>query len=132
MHGAWLSYGLGTLNENLPTFRGPAGSSRHASGGSNNWTSDFFPPSSGRCISNSIERTSAGLKTPESISSDHRLADMNSLATMNLILRTTIRVTNAFCRATQVYELAAKMQSSIPEATNLESETRATQACMPE
>lgn len=126
--GAWLSYGLGTLNENLPTFVVLPDPRGMPAGGSINWTSGFLPANhQGVAFRTQSNEPVPDLKTPESISSDHRLADMELLATMNRDFSNNHPGDNAFAARLKSYELAAKMQSSIPEATSLESETQATQ-----
>ena len=43
--GAWLSYGLGTENENLPTFVRLPDTVGQPTGGAINWTAGFLPAS---------------------------------------------------------------------------------------
>src|SRR5262245_54164686 len=42
--GCWISYGLGTLNENLPAFVVLPDHRGFASNGPKNWDSAFLPP----------------------------------------------------------------------------------------
>src|SRR5690606_27600139 len=71
--GAWISYGLGSMNNNLPTFVVLPDHRGYASGGPKNWGSAFLPASSqGTAIfpqrENPIEdlHPREGFVTPES------------------------------------------------------------------
>jgi len=125
--GAWLSYGLGTENENLPAFvvlpdpRGlPAGGSIH-------WTAGFLPANH----QGVAFRTQSGdpvpdLQTPGNLSAANRRADMKLLEAMNRDFANQHQGDSAFAARLRSYELAAQMQSSIPEVTDLSSETEST------
>jgi len=126
--GAWLSYGLGTANENLPTFvvlPDPAGL---PAGGSINWTAGFLPAShQGVAL-----RTQAGtepiedLKTPADLKPGSRDAGMVMLQRMNAKYAEDNRGDSALAARVRSYELAARMQTTVPEATDLDSESAAT------
>ncbi len=126
--GSWLSYGLGTENENLPAFvvlpdpRGlPAGGSIH-------WTAGFLPANhQGVAFRTSDGDPVPDLQPPKSASIGARQADRELLAIMNREYAESSPGDNAFAARLRAYELAAQMQTSIPEATNLAQETEATQ-----
>jgi hypothetical protein len=127
--GSWLSYGLGTENENLPTFvvlPDPAGL---PAGGSINWTAGFLPASH----QGVAFRTQQGsdpiedLATPAGVSVDARRAGLQFLNTINGDYATRHPGDSALAARVRSYELAARMQSTVPEAVNLSSETAATQ-----
>ena len=126
--GSWLSYGLGTENENLPAFvvlpdpRGlPAGGSIH-------WTSGFLPANhQGVAFRTQSDEPVPDLQTPKGTSPSARLADMELLTAMNREFADATPGEGAFTARLRAYELAAQMQASIPEATNLSNETEATQ-----
>ena len=126
--GSWLSYGLGTENENLPAFvvlpdpRGlPAGGSIH-------WTSGFLPANNqGVAFRTQSGEPVPDLQTPKNTSVAARSADMQLLAKMNQEFAEIHSGENAFAARLRSYELAAQMQSSIPEATDLASESEITQ-----
>jgi Protein of unknown function (DUF1501) len=125
--GAWLSYGLGTENENLPAFVVLPDPRGLAAGGSINWTSGFLPANhQGVAFKTTSTVPVVDLETPASIKSAERDADMRLLAAMNREFADANPGDNAFAARLRSYELAARMQSSIPEAANLESESEAT------
>ena len=121
--GAWLSYGLGTVNENLPAFVVLPDPRGLPAGGSINWTSGFLPANhQGVAFRTQSAEPIADLQTPADISAAARTADMNLLASMNREFADANHGDGAFAARLRSYELAARMQASIPEATNLDSE----------
>ena len=124
--GAWLSYGLGTENENLPAFVVLPDPRGLPAGGSINWTSGFLPANhQGVAFRMQSDEPVADLRTPAGISAASRAADMNLLATMNREFADANHGDDAFAARLRSYELAARMQASIPEATNLDRESAA-------
>src|SRR5437867_3848793 len=128
--GAWISYGLGSLNENLPTFvvlpdpRGlPYNSKSSFSSGflpvahqgtiikasSPNPIADLFPPASAKYITKASEQE--GLALLNKLNRQH-------LANFPGDSRLEARIAS--------YELAAKMQLSAPEVLDLSGESEAT------
>jgi hypothetical protein len=125
--GAWLSYGLGTENENLPAFVVLPDPRGLPAGGSINWTSGFLPANhQGVPFRTQSREPIVDLRTPESVSAAARTADMDLLASMNRSFADAHPGDQAFAARLRSYELAARMQSSIPEATDLDGESEST------
>ena len=125
--GAWLSYGLGTENENLPAFVVLPDPRGLPAGGSINWTSGFLPANhQGVSFRTNSREPIADLSTPGSIAATARDADMRVLAAMNRDFAEAHPGDGAFAARLRSYELAARMQASIPEAVNFDSESDAT------
>ena len=125
--GAWLSYGLGTENENLPAFVVLPDPRGLPAGGSINWTSGFLPANhQGVSFRTNSREPIADLNTPASIAAPARDADMRMLAAMNREFAEAHPGDGAFAARLRSYELAARMQSSIPEAVNFDTESDAT------
>ena len=121
--GAWLSYGLGSENENLPAFVVLPDPRGLPAGGSINWASGFLPANhQGVPFRTRAGEPIADLRTPASVAPGARNADMNLLASMNRSYAEAHPGDDAFAARLRSYELAARMQSSIPEATNIDSE----------
>ena len=126
--GSWLSYGLGTENENLPAFVVLPDPRGLPAGGSINWTSGFLPANhQGVAFRTNAAEPVADLRTPDSISPAAREADMRLLAEMNNEFAAALAGDSAFSARIRSYELAARMQMSIPDATNLSDESAVTQ-----
>ncbi len=121
--GAWLSYGLGTENENLPAFVVLPDPRSLPAGGSINWTSGFLPANhQGVAFQTKGGDPIPDLRTPDGILPATRAADMQLLAAMNSDFAGAHAGDSAFAARLRSYELAARMQVSIPEATNLDAE----------
>ena len=126
--GSWLSYGLGTENENLPAFVVLPDPRGLPAGGSINWTSGFLPANhQGVAFRTQSSEPVPDLQTPSGISLAARSSDMQLLASMNKEFADSNSGDGAFVARLRAYELAAQMQSSIPEATDLSKETESTQ-----
>jgi Protein of unknown function (DUF1501) len=128
--GSWISYGLGAINENLPTYvvlPDPAGL---PAGGSINWTAGFLPATyQGVAFrtQNSAELVE-DLQTPSSISSESRKASLEFLSKMNQGYALDNAGDSTLMARVKSYELAAQMQHTIPEATDLDDESAETKS----
>lgn len=126
--GAWLSYGLGSLNENLPSFVVLPDPRGLPAGGSINWTSGFLPASH----QGTAFQTKGDL-IPELFPVDPeaqkkltgRLAFLQKLNKQDEAAHPGDSTLAARIRS---YELAARMQLSVPEAAGIEKESEATKA----
>lgn len=122
--GAWISYALGSIRENLPTFVVLPDHRGFASNGPKNWSSAFLPASAqGTAIfpqrENPIEdlRPHADFTSPE--------ADTAGLAMLNRMNRDYQQQRPGDSRLEariRSYELAASMQLSAPEALDITNE----------
>ena len=128
--GAWLSYGLGSLGDNLPTFvvlPDPKGLPYNAKG---NFTAGFLPMShQGTTIDTAAPRPIPDLFAPASaryITPESQRAGLEQLARMNRRHAAINEGDSRLESRITAYELAAKMQQSAPEALDLASETSAT------
>ncbi len=123
--GAWIAYGLGSLNDNLPTFVVLPDPRGFAPNGPKNWGAGFLPAENqGTIIRPHADTPIADLFpaennyiTPESESRVHAaLAELNQ---MHLDQRPGDSRLDA---RIQSYELAARMQLSAPEVLDLSDE----------
>ncbi len=121
--GSWISYGLGTENENLPAFVVLPDPRGHPAGGSINWTAGFLPAKhQGVAFRTNVPVPVVDLKTPGSISPADRERDMRLLAKMDQAFADAHPHESDFAARLRSYELAARMQLSIPEVTDLSQE----------
>ena len=122
--GAWISYGLGSLTDNLPTFVVLPDHRGYASNGPKNWASAFLPAhTQGTTIfpqrENPIEDL---LPRADFVTAD---SDRAGLELLNRINRDFERERPGDSRLEariRSYELAAKMQLSAPEALDISKE----------
>lgn len=126
--GAWLSYGLGSENESLPTFVVLPDPRGIVNGGSSNWGNGFLPAEhQGTAFDTASKEPVANLNTPASIAPATRKASLDFLAKMNRQFADSHPQDSALAARLKSYELAAQMQTSIPEAIDFADETAETQ-----
>jgi hypothetical protein len=126
--GAWLSYGLGTVNENLPTFVVLPDSRGMPAGGSINWTAGFLPANhQGVAFRTGAPEPIYDLRTPADVAPQARNQGMDFLQKVNHRFVEEHPGDTAFSAQLRSYELAARMQMSVPEITDLSSESQSTQ-----
>ncbi len=124
--GCWVSYALGSMNDNLPTFVVLPDHRGFASNGTKNWDSAFLPSQhSGTIIYPGAESPIADLfphRSAKYVSSRSEAASQALLAQLNrdhATVRTGDQRLDARIRS---YELAARMQLAAPEALDLKGE----------
>jgi hypothetical protein len=126
--GAWLSYGLGSENESLPTFVVLPDPRGIVNGGSVNWGNGFLPAEhQGTAFDTAAKEPVANLNTPAAIAPTTRRASLDFLAQMNRQYADALPLDGALSARLKSYELAAQMQTSIPEAIKFADETAETQ-----
>ena len=128
--GAWVSYGLGSLNENLPTFvvlpdaRGLPYNQR------GNFSSGFLPVThQGTAIHASQAEPLHGLRAPSSAKYITPQSEREGLALLAETNREQLEFADNDPRLEariRAYELAAKMQLSAPEVFDISQETEST------
>lgn len=123
--GAWVSYGLGSMNENLPTFVVLPDHRGYPSNGQKNWDSAFLPAQhQGTTIRPGTENPIEDLFAPPAAYVS-RAGDSQALAIMNRLNRVHAdqRAGDTRLEARiRSYELAARMQLAAPEALDLSQE----------
>jgi len=124
--GCWVSYGLGSMNENLPTFVVLPDHRGFASNGTKNWDAAFLPgqhqgtiiyPGQERPIADLFPGRGAGYVSKESEADAHDL--LSRLDRAHAAARPGDGRLDARIRS---YELAARMQLAAPEALDLSKE----------
>ena len=124
--GCWVSYGLGSMNDNLPTFVVLPDHRGLASNGTKNWDSAFLPaqhqgtviyPGSETPISDLFPAKNGDFITPASEAATTAL--LTQLNGAHAATRPGDERLDARIRS---YELAAKMQLAAPEALDLSKE----------
>ncbi len=124
--GAWLSYGLGTENEDLPTFVVLPDPRGQPAGGAINWTSGFLPANHQGVMFRSSDEPIADLFPPKDVPAGRRGAAVRRLQAMNREHAEERPGDSALEARIRAYELAGKMQASVPEAIDFRGESAAT------
>jgi len=122
--GAWVTYGLGTTNQNLPGFvtLNPSGP-----GGAQNYGSSFLPASFQGTRVQPEAGGIADIRTPHQTSTSQR-SQINLIQELNQNLLSKHPGNAELEGVIQSYELAFRMQSSVPEVLDLRTESAETQA----
>lgn len=127
--GAWISYGLGTENENLPTFTvlisQTTGKGNPQGLLSRLWTNGFLPSHHQGVKFRSSGSPVLYLSDPPGIDRPMRRDMLDGIAKLNELRQSVIGDPEIATRIAQ-YEMAFRMQSSVPELTNIAQETQAT------
>ena len=126
--GSWLSYGLGTENEDLPTFVVMPDPRGIPAGGSINWTSGFLPASHQGVAFRTKGEPIADLFPPPEIAGEGLKASIKVLDAMNREYASSHPGDSTLDARVRAYELAGRMQVSVPEATEVATESAGTRA----
>ena len=125
--GAWLSYGLGTMNQSLPTFvvMTATWTGRKEAQAIYNrlWGSAFLPSKYQGVALRAKGDPVLFLSNPPGVDSTTRRRMLDSLARLNQKQLEEVADPETQARIAQ-YEMAFRMQSSVPELTNLSSEPK--------
>ena len=129
--GSWVSYGLGSENENLPSFVSICPTLAH--GGAQNWGSAFLPNSHQGCpIGNaSIDPKEArvGHISNKRDTFEQQKAQIRMIRSLNLHgSGSGLFATDRLRERIDEFEMAFRMQTSIPLAQDLSRETQATKS----
>src|SRR6267143_110174 len=128
--GAWISYALGTANQNLPTFVVLPDSRGLPYNSKGSFSSGFLPVAhQGTIIKATAQSPIADLFPPSSAKYISQASEADGLKLLNQLNREHLEKWPGDSRLDAriaSYELAAKMQLSAPEVLDLSGETEAT------
>src|SRR5262245_30940348 len=120
--GAWLSYGLGSLNENLPAFVVLISRDRTEQGlYARLWGNGFLPSIHQGVQFRSGKDAVLYLANPEGVSRSSRRKMLDRLAELNQLQSDKEGDPEILARIAQ-YEMAYRMQTSVPEVMDLSKE----------
>lgn len=123
--GAWLSYALGSVNDNLPTYVAIPDIRGEPPNGKANWSNGFLPARH-QAIMLSDQQPIRNLARPQSISADEDAASRDLLQSLNRLYAEQHPAESDLQARIAAYELAARMQLSAPEVSDLASESAST------
>lgn len=126
--GSWVNYGLGSMNENLPGYVVMLDQSGGPISGAKNWTSGFMPASYQGTVFRSQGDPILNLKNVNGMSQKEQRMLIDSLNHLNTEhLSSRYDNTNLSARIAS-YELAYRMQSTAPEAIDIDDEPEETKS----
>ncbi|MCA9073423.1 MAG: DUF1501 domain-containing protein, partial [Planctomycetaceae bacterium] len=119
--GAWATWGLGSENENLPGYMVLLSGGRQPRVGKSLWGAGFLPS-----VYQGIQCRSQGdpvlnVSNPQGVSRDSRRAALDTLRRLNERNYETFGDPETLTRIAQ-YEMAYRMQETVPEAMDFTSE----------
>jgi hypothetical protein len=119
--GSWVTYGLGSENENLPGFIVMVSGGKLPSGGKQLWGSGYLPG-----VYQGVQCRSSGdpvlfVGNPPGMSRDIRRASLDALNELNRLEYRQLGNPETLTRISQ-YELAFRMQTAVPEVMDIARE----------
>lgn len=124
--GAWVSYGLGTENHNLPAFVVMEDNPGKVINGPRNWSGGFMPAAYQGTPFLPGDEPIRDLATPAEISDSRQLAKLAFLQQLNRRHQQGRDYQSELDARIKSYELAFRMQAEAPEAVDLSQETEET------
>ena len=125
--GAWLSYGLGNENDNLPAYVAmisrPSGPTNAQPLHERMWGAGFLPPNYQGVRFSPGKDPVLYLSNPPGISARGRRAIINDVAALNRLKFEDYQDPQTQARIEQ-YELAFRMQSAVPELADVSQEPK--------
>ena len=124
--GSWVSYGLGNDTESLPSYIVLPDGRGDPNGGASNWTNGFLSAQYQGIRFGAGDRPVRDLFPSEVISGKQEMATRHLLGQLNEQHRVQTGLDDLLAARIRSYELAARMQLSIPEVTDTRGESEAT------
>ena len=123
--GSWVTYGLGSENADLPGFVVMISGGIQPSAGKNAWGSGFLPS-----VFQGVQCRSKGdpvlyVKDPKGMSRELRRQGLDALRSLNELQARELGSPETLTRIAQ-YELAYRMQVSVPEVMDISRESKET------
>lgn len=124
--GAWVLYGLGSENENLPAYVVLSDPGGLPVDGERNWSSGFLPAIYQGTPFRSGSSPVFNLQTPSHVPPAARLNQLNLLKALNRQQAVHYPENTELNARIANFETAARMQTAVPEALDLSGESDAT------
>lgn len=119
--GAWISYGLGSMTDNLPTYVAIPDVRGEPPNGKANWSNGFLPAKY-QAIVMAAHKPIRNLQRPPQISEKEEAVTGNLLSFLNHHHAAQRASESELQARISSYELAARMQLSAPEVSDFSSE----------
>jgi hypothetical protein len=127
--GSWVSYGLGAVNQNLPTFvvlvANPTNREQEQAISSKLWSSGYLPGEHAGVSFRSKGDPILFINNPPGVPQALRRRSLDSINALNALNLDTLGDPETRTRIQQ-YEMAYRMQTSVPELTDLSKEPQST------
>src|SRR5262245_24223232 len=124
--GAWVTYGLGTENQDVPAFV-VLPEVHHPQGGAANWSSGFLPAYFQGTPLRAAGSPILDLAPPPGVTPEAQRRNLDLLAELNAADRARHPHHDELAARIESYELAFRMQAEVPALLDLSREDRRTQ-----
>ena len=124
--GSWLSYGLGSVAEDLPAFVVLPDGRSGPNGAASNWTNGFLPAEHQGVALLPGQQPVRDLNPAQAVSSEEEKASREFLRQTNRAHLETAGGEASLAARLKSYELAARMQLAVPEVNDLTRESEET------
>ncbi|HEY1598543.1 MAG TPA: DUF1501 domain-containing protein [Pirellulales bacterium] len=124
--GSWVTYGLGTVNEDLPAFVVFLDHRGGPIGGAPNWSSGFMPAAYQGTQFRTVGDPLIDLKPPGGVTAAQQREQLDLMRALAAQSPAAAHDDSQLAARLATYELAFRMQSSAPEAVDLERESAET------
>jgi len=123
--GAWVTYGLGSENEDLPGFV-VLPELAHPQGGAANWGNGYLPTSYQGTPLRPTGSPILDIEPPKGITREHQRKNLDFLAKLNERHANWHPQHEDLVTRMKNYELAYRMQAQVPEIVNIDKESEKT------
>lgn len=127
--GSWASYGLGSENEDLPAFvvlvAIPSNREQEQAISSRLWSSGYLPGQHAGVRFRSSGDPILYINNPDGVPNEIRKKSIEGINRLNELNYQQVGDPETYTRIQQ-YEMAFRMQASVPELTNINSEPQST------
>lgn len=123
--GSWVTYGLGTMNQNLPAFI-VLPEVAYPQGGAGNWSNGYLPAYYQGTPLRSVGSPILDIAPPEGVSRYHQRQSLDLLSEFNQQHQQKHPEHEELSARMESYELAFRMQMEIPDIIDIEKEDEKT------
>jgi hypothetical protein len=126
--GAWVTYGLGTENQDLPAFVVMKDAKKPGTNGVRSWGPGFLPATyQGTPVGDGpTDEAIANLTLPTGVTTERQFEKLELIRKINQLHASRLPHVSTLDARIRAYELAFRMQSAAPEAVDLATETAET------
>ncbi len=126
--GSWVTYALGTENQDLPAYVVLSDPGGLPIDGEKNWSSGWLPAVYQGTVFRSGPSPVLNLQSPEGVTADVRRNQLRFLEKLNRIQASRYPENTELTARIANFETAARMQTSVPELLDLSDETAETRS----
>jgi hypothetical protein len=124
--GSWITYGLGTINQNMPGYVVMLDPRGGPTSGSPNWSSGYMPAAYQGTLFRTTEPPILNLHASDGTTRTQQRAEIDLINTLNREHLATRPGLSQLDARIASYELAYNLQAAAPEALDLSQESTAT------